>query len=324
MMRKIQVISLAGILLVAGCQSGSPASSTKLPIQAAEETDSVSPVAAIEPAAGTERVNHLSVWDELAAKHPDNGTFILDSASEPDMFRFYLEGLRHSNPYVQWYACNRMIWFDYREDKQEALDALKLLTKSKKDGVKQAAQFALHVFERDFDDEAFSRSPDGKRTAFHLYNEARYNDGIVWIYDSETRAVNPLPGEWPSIERLVWSPDSRALAVEFGGRIWGNVDLIDPATGDSLLQPGVFDLLRSKKLYTADKQGRPDPYNRLVEWDPKGRKAMLSYAFTDDDYNVQQGVLVYDIAKSAYTDVKRYPSGTDSYPRLNKPEGFKW
>jgi len=295
-MRKVQIMSLAVLLFLAGCQSGSPESSS-----------------------------NMSVWDEYAAKHPDNGAFILDSPQGPDMFRLYLEGLRHPNPYVQWYAGNKIIGFDYREDRQEAIDALKrLITESEKDQVKQAAQFALHIFERDFGDAAFSRSPDGKRAAFHLYNEARYNDGIVWIYDSETQAVYPLQGERLSIERLVWSPDSRALAVEFGGRMWGDVDLIDPMTGESLLRPGVFEFIKSKKLYTADKQGRPDPYNRLVEWDPKGGKAMLSYAFTDDDYKVQQGILVYDLSKAAYTDVKPYSPGTDSYPRPNKPEGFKW
>jgi WD40 repeat protein len=298
------------LLFLAGCQSeNSKISHTSTSsVQSLEKTD--------------EQTLPSSVWDGLAARH--EGPLIIDFPEDPDMFNLYLEGLLHPNPYVQWYSSNKIIAFSDHPDEQKAIDALQSLLTSKEDKVKSAAQFALYVFEHNFDDPAFIRSPDGKRVAFHLYHESRYNDGEVWIYNSEWNSVYPLKGNWLSVEQLAWSPDGKKLTIEYGGRIWGSIDLVDPDTGESLLKTSVYDVLQDKQLFTVVKQQRPDPYYRLVEWSPDSTKVMLSYSFTDDDYKVQQGIVVYDLKKAAYTSVKPLPSGDDPYPDIIKPNGFKW
>jgi WD40 repeat protein len=301
------------LLFLTGCQSENSkiSQTSKGPLSSDHTSDETA-----------ERAHPLSVWDVLAARH--EGPLIIDSPEDPDLFNLYLEGLFHSNPYVQWYASNKIIAFSDHPDKQKAIDALQSLLTSTENNVKSAAQFALHVFEHNFDDPAFIRSPDGKRVAFHLYLEARYNDGEVWIYNSEGNSVYPLKGQWLSVEELTWSPDGRKLAIEYGGRIWGSTDLVDPDTGESLLETSVYDVLQDKQLFKVVKQQRPDPYYRLVEWSPDSTKAMLSYSFTDDDYKVQQGIVIYDLMKAAYTTVEPYPSGEDPYPDIIKPIGFKW
>jgi hypothetical protein len=271
-----------------------------------------------------ERLNPFSVWDGLAAKHDVDGAFMVDSPEEPDLFNLYLEGLSHPSPYVEWFASNKISTFSDHPDQQKAIDALQYLLNSPQDNVKSAAQFALQVLKHDFDDPAFIHSLDGKKVAFHLYQGARYNDGQLWIYNSEWNAVIPLSNRWLSIEQLEWSPDGKKLAIEYGGRIWGNVDLIDPDSGQSLLKKSVYDVLNDNKLYTVVERQRPDPYYRLIEWSPDSTKAMLSYSFTDDDEKVQQGMVIYDLNKSEYTTITPYPSGDNPYPDIHKPDGFKW
>ncbi|GGG65676.1 hypothetical protein [Paenibacillus radicis (ex Gao et al. 2016)] len=266
--------------------------------------------------------NPFSVWDELAARQYE--IVSIDSPEDPDLFNLYLEGVSHSDPYVEWYACNKLIAYSEHPEKQKAIDAIEKLLVSTDINVVTAAKFALEVYQHNFNGPAFSRSPDGKRVAFHLFNEARYNDGEVWIYDFEQSTVYPLKGQWLSVEDLKWSGDSNKLSIAYGGRTWGSIDLVDPMTGESLLENSVYDVLEKNKLYTAVKQARPDPYYRLVEWSPDSTKAMMSYSFMDDDNKVQQGIVIYDLRKAAYTTVMPYASGEAPYPEINKPEGFKW
>jgi hypothetical protein len=319
-LRKIFCYSL--LLLLAGCRSESlitpQSNGTSVEVKATA-SDQVQDET-------KQQSNSNSVWDILAAKHGnenENGLG-LDAPDDPDLFYLYLEGLAHSNPYVEWYASNKIIEFADHPDEQKAIDALRLLLKSPNDKVKSSAQFALNVVEHHFDDPAFIRSPDGKRVAFHQYLEARYNDGKVWIYDLEANSVYLLNGNWLSVERLIWSPDSKKLAIEFGGRIWGSIDLVNPDKSESLLKKTVEAVITDKKYYPVVKQQRSDYYCRFIEWSPDSSKALMSYTFTDDEYKNQQGIVVYDLMKAAYTTIKKYPAVDGLNVEIVKPDGFKW
>lgn len=328
---KITAIALS-IAMIAGCTSDrSPMS----PLKSAETIGSPpatleDPGAAIKGCvneAESVPADPASAWDELAAKYPDDATSYVSGPmlpEGPDLIRFYMDGLNHPNTYVQWYAANRIVEYDGHPRLSEAVEALLALAESEQEVVAAGARFALRVFERDFDGEPFVRSLDGRFVAFHLFREARYNDGRIWLADTERDAVYPLKGERPSLERYVWSPDGRALAVEYGGRIWGAVDLVDPLTGDSLLRTTVHEFLLRNQLYTADKQQRPDPYDRFIAWSPDGSRAALSYEFTDDEGAVQRGILVYRLDKSAFSRVESLPPGEDPYMGVGLPEHFEW
>ncbi|MFF2092981.1 hypothetical protein [Paenibacillus sp. NPDC058174] len=308
---KAVMLSLLILIALSGCSMAAPGNTS---VHITPQNDKIE-----EADVGTKP---FSVWDELAVKK--NGVISIDSPEAPDLFNLYLEGVSHPNAYVEWYACNKLIAYSEHPEKQKAIDAIEKLLTSTDTNVVSAAKFALYVYKHDFDDSAFSRSPDGKRVAFHLFNEARYNDGEVWIFDSEQNALYPLEGQWLSIEGLYWSEDGQKLSIEYGGRTWGSIDLVDPITGHSLLKNSVNDVLNEKNLYKVVEQSRPDPYYRLVEWSPDSTRAMLSYSFMDDEDKVQQGIVIYDLRKSAYTTVMPYPSGETPYPEITKPKGFKW
>jgi hypothetical protein len=332
-LRKFFIYSL--LLLLAGCQSENlitPQSNGKSVQVSATASELVQDE--IQPQNKEPQSNPYSVWDEVAAKKRNENLNILlgvDGPEDIDLFNLYLEGLSHPSPYVEWYASNKIIEYDYRPDKQKAIDALQLLLKSPEDNVKSSAQFPLNVLERNFDDPAIVRSPDGKRVAFHQFLEARYNDGRVWIYDTEMDAIYPLNGNWLNVARLIWSPDSKKLAIESMGRIWFSVDLINVddsklVDSKSLLSKSVTEVIIDKKYYPPIvTQQRPDYYTKLVEWSPDSTKAMMSYSFTDDEFKTQQGIVIYDIKKAAYTTVKKYPSDYEgSHDEIVKPDGFIW
>jgi hypothetical protein len=126
------------------------------------------------------------------------------------------------------------------------------------------------------------------------------------MYDSKSNSIYPLNGNWLSVDRLIWSPDSKNLAIEYGGRIWGSIDLIISDKTESLLKKRVEAVITDKKYYPAVTQQRPDYYTRLVEWSPDSTRAMMSYSFTDDELKTQQGIVIYDLLQSDYTTVIKY------------------
>ncbi|MFC4302727.1 hypothetical protein [Cohnella boryungensis] len=329
----LQLLVLTGVLVTGGCQfgqarEGAPSESGIAP-SASAAIGSTSPSAS---AVSSERLadsgHNPSIWDELAAKHPDStgpNFMAPDSPEAPDLFWLYLDGLIYPNAYVQWYASNQIVPYAEHPGRSQAIEALGRVAESGQAAVKDAAQFALDVFQRDFAADTFSRSPDGKFAAFHLFNEARYNDGRVWIHELERGITYRLDGEWLSVERLVWSPDGKGLAIEYGGRISGGIDLVDVDAGRSVLADNLYEYLVSRNAFQADRQPRPDPYFRLVEWSPEGSRALLSYSITDNDGHLQKGIVVYDLSKQAYVLFK--PSAGqegEGNSTPEKPQDFAW
>ncbi|MBW5448428.1 hypothetical protein GE107_20495 [Cohnella sp. CFH 77786] len=190
--------------------------------------------------------------------------------------------------------------------------------------VRNAAKFAASVLAKTYEGDGFVRSPDGKSIAYHLFREARFNNGKVWLVRDGKSTL--LYKSDPSVTQLLFSPDGKRLAVGFGGRLWNSLAILDlervPEEAD---RPALIDaILKNPKNGYADihpeEIARFDPYVTIKSWSPDSRKFLFAYQFGDKDFDTHFGCGVYDVEAREITIV--YPMETDG--RAADPKGFHW
>ncbi|MDF2841271.1 MAG: hypothetical protein K0Q99_2043 [Clostridia bacterium] len=309
---KIKLIAfILSVVILSGC-SVSPQASEKQIIEVTSpdvETDNASQM----------------IWDKYAK---DAGSFdsLIGIPQEPDLLPLYLEGLKHSSAVVRWYSANKLVEYDYIEDKHIITEELEKLQKDADEKVKSAAYFALSAITKSFIGDRFTKSSDGKRVAFYRYNEIAYNDGNIFIFTEKTNGALYSYHVDGSITKMTWSPDGNKLCVEYGGRSWHFVSMID-LSSYQVKDVGLFSQIMKKQdefSYRLIMNPRVDPQITLLEWSPRGDKMLLFYSFTDDDYKLQSGTAIYQVEKDNFVNIKPYTEEADEGVEPRKPEGFKW
>lgn len=259
----------------------------------------------------------------------DNNTMnlMLHSPLDINLLPLYLEGLKNSDPKIKWYSCYKMInYYSNTEKHDEIKNALKALLNDSNKSITDSAKFVLSIFEKSFNGEGFSKSPNGKYIAFHGFGETIYNDGICYIYIVEKDFINGFDNSYVSIGGLRWSPDGNILCISHGGRLWSSISFIDMKNSKTFT-PDVHNYINKnqKKLgYMIGKWGRPDPNTSFIEWSPDMRKVLLSYSFTDDNRVGQKGLCVYNLEQAKIEKIIKLGQYEEDHPSIEKPDNFKW
>lgn len=268
------------------------------------------------------------VWEAFCMQMGDNPINSQHSPQDPDFYYVYLDGLSHQNPSVRWYCSYKLLEYLNSDKNDEIIPKLNNLLKDEIDFVRNAAKFSLEIFNKTFNGPEFKKSPVNSNVAFFKFSELRYNDGDVWLYSEKYKETVLLKKADGSVMDLKWSPDGNKLCIEYGGRIWSDVTIIDDINDtQELHEPKLMQYIseHNKEFkYEKGKNQRPDPYITLLEWSPDSKKALLFYSFTDDNYIVQRGSAVYDLTKKQITKVYPYPPFDGDHPPHEKPEGFTW
>ena len=308
---KLLVCVIAGILL-SGCSFDAKATEK----QAAE---------VVNPNIQIDNVSQ-KVWDLFVERNSESVEGLLGLPQEPDLFPLYLEGLTHSSPMVRWYGANQLIDYAYGDNKLTVIEGLEKLQNDSDEKVRTAAAFALSAITKSFEGDRFKKTTDGKKAAFYKYDEAIYNDGIVYLYIDETQDAWYQYVIDGSINDLTWSPDGSKLCVESGGRSWDFVSLIDLGQSKVVDVGLISHIMKNhEKLgYKLVENPRSDPHVTLLKWSPKSDRILLFYSFTDDDFKLQSGTAVYNLGKGNFESIKPNIEETDEGVEPREPEGFTW
>lgn len=282
----------------------------------------------VEAASPNIQIDNTSqkVWDLYTERNGKSVEGLLGIPQEPDLFPLYLEGLKHSNPLVRWYSANQLIEYAYVDNKGAIVEGLEKLQNDLDEKVRAAAAFALSAITKSFEGDRFKKTIDGKKVAFYKYDEAIYNDGIVYLHIDDSQDAWYEYDVDGSITDLIWAPDGNKLCVEYGGRIWNFVSLINLSDG-KVAEVGLIShiMKNNEKLgYNLVENPRSDPRVALLEWSPNSDKILLFYSFTDDDLKLQSGTAIYNVDKGNFEGVKPYPEENDEGVEPRKPEGFTW
>lgn len=258
----------------------------------------------------------------------DNQTMhlTLNSPNEIDLLPLYLEGLKNSDPNIRWYSCYKMIdYYNNIEKRNGIIESLKVLRDDSNISIKNASKFVLSIFEKSFNGEDFSKSPNGQYIAFYSFKDTRYNDGIPYVYYVEKDCIFGFES-FTSINGFGWSPDGNILCISHGGRTWSNISLIN-LKSNKTYRPDVYNYIceKQKKLgYVTGKWARPDPVIGFIEWSPDMKKALLSYYFIDDNRVGQKGICVYNLSQEKVEKIVKLGEYEEDHPSIEKPGDFKW
>ncbi|MFC5700758.1 hypothetical protein ACFPVX_05670 [Cohnella faecalis] len=315
-LRSMTIVFL-GLVLLTACTSNK--ANDRPDLQASSTSDASTETASPSPSASESTVGSLNDYWDGQSKRRLLDTAILDEEPPFEYVRF---GLTHDNPEVRWYCAYRIGEEPSKIDEADRA-RLEAMTKDTDGNVRQAAQFTLQVLNGTFEGDAFSHSSDNKTVAFHRYREARYNDGKVWLSrNGDTKVVYYSDA---SITNLSISPDAAWLAVEYGGRIWGSLELVDMKTakplGNTFLLEAV--LKDPNGGYTdvdPSQNDRFDPYVRFLEWKSDGTQFLFSYGFWRSADRPEYGTAVYTIKTGT---VSRIEKAADER-KHQKPENFAW
>lgn len=215
-------------------------------------------------------------------------------AFDEQPLEYYIEGLSNTDPLIRWYCAYKIT--DYAnvltEANRQAVTAL--LSDSDVDVVR-AARFANELLNRTYEGEAFTRTADGKLTAYYKYREARYNNGIVYLV--RDGGEPEIIFNEPSVHDLKFSPNGRYLYVGNGGRIWQGIHVYDVSTNEwTRLQNSVGSLLAAEDSpYQKFDAARVDPvyqWESLQAWSPEGERFTFFYHFGYDGQDYE-GYAVY-------------------------------
>ena len=266
------------------------------------------------------------VWDLFTERNGVSVEGLLGLPQEPDLFPLYLEGLKHSSPLVRWYSANQLIEYAYEDNKNIIIEGLEKLQNDSDEKVRTAAAFALSAITKSFEGDRFKKTTDGKKVAFYKYDEAIYNDGIIYLYIDDSQDAWYEYDIDGSITDLTWAPDGNKLCVEYGGRSWSFVSLVD-LNNSQVVDVGLIShiMKNHEKLgYKLVENPRSDPRVTLLEWSPKSDRILLFYSFTDDDLKLQSGTAIYNVSKDNFESIKPYPEEADEGVEPRKPEDFTW
>lgn len=267
------------------------------------------------------------IWDNFAENSSLN-----EAPKEPDLYLFYIEGLKNKSDYVRWYSAYKIIEYSWDEShRTEITKLLNDLCNDKVDFVKNAATFSLAVINKEFQKDIFKRSPDGNNFIFTRFYESRYNGGEIWIYNK------PNDSYWlykkidtGNLGEVAWAPNSRKVCISFSGRTWSNVGILDINTNSAehaLVSPEISSYIVENKKTLGYKVGqnlRPDFYINFLEWKEDSTRVLLSYSFTDDDHIDQSGIVVYNLAQCKVERLEKYNPAYNERSTIKKPLGFKW
>ncbi|WP_276353656.1 hypothetical protein [Cohnella caldifontis] len=250
---------------------------------------------------------------------------VFEQQSESYDQALLVSGLQNSRAVVRWFCLNKLAENPDGLGSAEVSGIKRMAEEDPDDEVRQAAKFVMEIVGKTYRGEAFAHPADGKRAAYRLFQEARFNDGRVWLAtDGKSRLIFESGA---SVTQLLFSPDGKKLAVGYGGRIWNAIAVLD-ATGSGSAAPELPDLIgmvlgNPENGYNGIKIEdipRFDPYVTIKSWSPDSRKFLFAYQFGDKDFNTQYGFGVYDVCDKKVTKV--YKMETDG--RDTAPEGFHW
>lgn len=265
-------------------------------------------------ASGVGDVNEY--WDAVAKQDLMMSPFI---DPEPP-FEYVRIGLKHASPDIRWFCAYKILKYAPSID-QEDREVLDLLTRDEAVSVRNAALFANEVLQESFAGDRFQRSPVNNQAAFHLYHEGTYNDGELWVaQDGKMERLAKMDG---SITKLAYSPDGKRIGVEYGGRTWGSLTIVD-VTSRKPIYPEVINAIIADpgNGYDVDqpKIDRFDPYLRILEWSPDSTRLLVSYEFGGGVDQYHYGWAVYDVEEDKV--LKAYKTKQDVNGA--KPQGFAW
>ncbi|MBJ6362371.1 hypothetical protein ACFOQM_13875 [Paenibacillus sp. GCM10012307] len=245
-----------------------------------------------------EEQERMKLWDELSKR----GSLMdrpvseqLDGLSMADL----ILGLKHEDNWVRWYCTYRLGELLDEGNKGQIEAAIKPMLEDEDFLVGKAATFTWSLIKGTPEaDERFVPSPDRSVYAFYRYGESRFNDGKTWLLENGTAKLL-YHAEAGAVYDFSWSPDSRWLAVQFGGRNWSNIELIDRHTGKEY---GFTNPV--KEIATApdfgygislDEALRFDPWVSVAKWSGDGKRILLQYSFNDEKFNPYQGYASYNL-----------------------------
>ncbi|SNS72618.1 hypothetical protein SAMN05446037_101889 [Anaerovirgula multivorans] len=170
-------------------------------------------------------------------------------------------------------------------------------------------------------------SPDGTYVVLAIM-ESENNAKIVVTSNKDNKEVASVKIIGSDIQHL-WSPDSRWLAITYSGRIWKDYMIIDLVTGKHKNPPtpeitiNQFKEAGERIDYILN-ENRSDPYLQPLEWSPDSSKLLVSYLWFDNDIEVQNGVMIYNVEENRYEKIIQYePCEGETY-QPSKPENFTW
>lgn len=276
-----------------------------------------------------ESTNSIEFWDKVYDKYGlsvYNFFFSdeLENCFNENSAPLLLDGLKHGQPPVRWYSCYKVCEYYNSSYRDDILAALRLLLDDPDDDVREAAGFALSIFDGNYESNYIVRFGNSDRYVFTKYNEARYNDGKVWLINNNTISLLYKGSSIADIP--IWSPDGKWVAVPLLSRTWTDVEIINAGT----LKPCKINLWtyineNSEKYgFETGSNTRADPYINLLEWSPDSTRALLSYQFTDDRLLVESGIAVYNVTSKSVEKFMKLSSGKKERDIVEKPANFKW
>ncbi|GEM_PF-3715237 len=341
-MKRLVMCLMLSILCLSftGCQNqavGSdqttPSEGVKTPSSDAAQGSTGDPIVESQPAESEDSDNPFTAyWDDYAQTYGGQNADFTYPPPEVDLLPLYLAGLQHAEPYTRWTCAYTLFKYYHDERKLKIIEALKPLQEDTEPNVRLAAEFSLQVLTGSFTGTHFVRSPNGRDVAFTPFPDARFNDGQVWLYNSDNDQLSmvlqliSVGGDSGVAGYISWSPDGRKLAVGDGGRLWSDTVIFNLDTMGKN-KKGLFTYLSENAQqfgYQFDDYQRPDPQVKLIEWSPDSTRVLLSYAFAEKEDLWQTGFAVLNVETDEYELVMPGKSTDDDYPPLERPEDFHW
>jgi hypothetical protein len=216
-------------------------------------------------------------------------------------------------------------YYNNIEKRNDIKESLNVLLNDSNINIRNSAEFVLSIFEKSFNKEDFSKSPNGQYIAFYSFKDTRYNDGIPFIYYVEKDCILGFES-YTSINGFGWSPDGNILCISHGGRTFSDISFINIKTNKTY-KPDVYNYIcenQKKSGYATGKWERPDPVIGFIEWSPDMKKVLLSYSFTDDNRVGQKGLCIYNLSQEKVEKIVKLGQYEEDHPSIEKPDNFKW
>lgn len=272
--------------------------------------------------------NDSAFWDSLFAQYGDSPYYFDGYAAVEERLGnnaelLLMQGLENHYPVVRWYCAYKIVEYINPKNKAEIRNLLKSAAEDSREYVRNAASFGLAVVDGTFEGTWFVKSAGGRRIACSRYNEARYNDGKIFMMEDGSphiayEGLNAAP--------VAWSPDEKRLTVTTTARTRIDTFVVDVET-KKVSETGVFEYAiknAAKYGFKTGKNPRPDPYVHFIEWSPDSQKVLLSYSFTDDLDTRQTGTVVFNLEKKAVDWMFKLLPAEGEHAEVKKPEGFMW
>lgn len=241
---------------------------------------------------------HVAFWTELTRSSGDDIASFTNyyglAAYQGDMVSLIESGLQSANPVVRWLAAYEIIEYTSTPSAPRLRAAVARLNDDPVEEVKQAARLAMSFIDGNYKYHSRVKAAvDNTFYIYYRYHGAQYNDGQVWIVKNDK--VSILEEVEGSIYNLHLTFDSNLIAVNYGGRIWGALSLINVTSGTITdVLPWIF--LESQGIEIFGTHPRTDPYVVFREWSQDSSQMLLYYAYHTSDYERMYGHAVYDVA----------------------------